>query len=105
VKWVQSRTHFLILHAKHGPKISRGGQHATFTDSEEPMTRSAHRRRAHFRTLNSERFTVKKGWRIAVREAWIGPKEWMGSDKKTYAIVQSTQMQPMPEFAPKKEVA
>jgi hypothetical protein len=50
-----------------GPGKS-GGSHA----SPRP-----HQRRAHIRTLRSPRYGTHVGQRIRVKEAWIGPREWI----------------------------
>ena len=39
------------------------------------IEKAPHRRRAHFRRLDSPRFRLKRGQRVLVRESWIGPKE------------------------------
>ena len=36
-----------------------------------------HQRRAHWRTLRSERYGKRRGERVRVRSAWIGDREWI----------------------------
>ena len=44
-------------------------------DGNGPGGRRPHERRRHWRTLNSERFTHKRGERILIEAQWIGPSE------------------------------
>lgn len=39
------------------------------------IERAPHRRRAHWRRLNSERYRFKRGQKVLVKESWVGPKE------------------------------
>jgi hypothetical protein len=55
--------------------------------SEQQILRAAHWRRAHFRRLVSDRYK-NKGSLIPVSQAWVGPKEWVGLDKKTYKVIE-----------------
>lgn len=82
VQWVAAKSHYLVLGAEHA-KLLRDGKPRDF---EGTVTRAMHMRRAHARTLTSERFTKKKGLKIWVNSAWIGPKNWEGADKKIYEI-------------------
>lgn len=94
VQWVMSKSHYLVLHAADAKQAeNRQG----FTDSTQVLTRSAHNRRAHFRTLNSDRYVHMKGQKIWIRSAWVGPKEWIGSDKKVYRVVGQTAELPTAE--------
>jgi len=50
--------------------------------------KASHPRRAHFRTLNSERFVNKRGTKILIPATWVGPTEAkVGS--KTYRVLLS----------------
>jgi len=39
------------------------------------IERAPHRRRAHYRRLTSQRYRLKRGQRVFVKESWVGPKE------------------------------
>ena len=82
--WVMARSHHLILDRSHARQIQAGRRDFT----EGVTSRAAHQRRKHWRTLVSPRFTKKRGQRILVKQAWIGPVEWIGSDRKTYRVLQ-----------------
>lgn len=82
VQWVLAHTHYLVLDQKEAKECRERKSGPT----DEEIIRAAHRRRAHFRKLVSERFTNKRGMKVPVREAWIGPKEWVGTDKKIYQV-------------------
>lgn len=45
------------------------------SDASDFIEKSPHRRRAHYRRLNSEFYRLKRGQRILVKESWVGPKE------------------------------
>lgn len=83
IAWHQARTHYCILTKKQAMQIRdrRGGI------TNHSLTRAAHWRRAHFRTLTSDKFTHKKGQRIPVVEAWVGPESWAGTDGKIYTVM------------------
>ena len=82
VEWVKAREHYLILNRKQAAALrdSKRGP----TDHE--IMRAAHWRRAHLRRLMSDRYGKNKGKLIHVRQAWVGPEEWTGSDGKIYKL-------------------
>ena len=84
VEWHLSRMHYCILTKKQAMKIRDGGKGVSHHD----LRRAAHWRRAHFRTLMSPRYKAKRGQRVPVCEAWIGPEQWKGSDGKIYKVIQ-----------------
>lgn len=51
-----------------------------------PTTRAAHRRRAHWRRLTSERFTHKRGQEVHVRAHYVGPRE-LAYNGERYEVV------------------
>lgn len=67
--WLDTRAPRVILlnPNKRYPEHGRGGSHAS------PMP---HQRRGHWRTLQAERFGDRRGQRVWVKPAWIGPSEW-----------------------------
>lgn len=83
VEWTMAHTHYLILNRKQA--IACRDQKRGPTEGE--IERAAHWRRAHLRRLSSERFTHKKGLLVFVKQAWIGPEEWIGLDDKTYKVI------------------
>lgn len=83
VQWVRSREHYLVLPPKVAAACAMGKRGPT----QHEITRAAHWRRAHIRTLMSAKFTHKRGQKVPVRHAWVGPVEWMGDDKKVYSLV------------------
>ena len=83
VEWRLARTHYCIL--RRGD--ARACRREAIGPREEQTARAAHWRKAHFRRLRSEVFTQKRGQLVAVRHAWVGPKEWEGKDGKVYRVV------------------
>jgi len=83
VEWRLARTHYCIL--RRGD--ARACRREATGPSEEQTARAAHWRKAHFRRLRSEVFTQKRGQLVAVRHAWVGPREWEGKDGKVYRVV------------------
>ena len=83
VQWVESRTHYCIIHKKQAEVL----RHNKSGPSDKTLIRSAHSRRAHLRRLTSDRFTNKKGLLVFVKQTWVGPKEWIGTDKKIYTVI------------------
>lgn len=67
--WLDERAPRVIMlnPTKRYPEHGRGGTHAT------PMP---HQRRGHWRTLQAERYKARRGQRVWVKPAWIGPSEW-----------------------------
>lgn len=84
VEWTMARTHYLLLHRKHAERCAIGKRGPSALE----MKRSAHWRRGHFRRLRSPRFTHKQGQQVPVKQAWIGPREWQGSDGKIYRVME-----------------
>jgi hypothetical protein len=77
VQWTQQRTHYTLIshgHPANKPTVKLGQRVAD--DEQGELSRMAHNRRAHFRTLRHERYRFARGQRVFVRAAWIGPKEW-----------------------------
>lgn len=83
MKWGISKEHYLIIDRKTEGRdvldVSRSWP--------EEIRRAAHRRRAHMRLLSSPKWRNKMGTRVPVRAAWVGPKEWEGSDRKVYKVI------------------
>lgn len=96
VEWRLSRTHYLLLPAKQAQSIASSRKGVSGRD----VTRGAHWRRAHLRTLSSPRYTHKKGCRVVVRHAWVGPKEWIGLDGKIYKVIEKSSLPPGPDGLP-----
>lgn len=89
VQWVQARTHYTIINKSQAQRclIEKRGP----TDHE--IDRAAHWRRAHMRRLMSDKFTHKKGQLVFVKQSWVGPEEWEGTDRKVYKV---THIKPPP---------
>jgi hypothetical protein len=66
----ERRTRYIVVPDRDLDRVVRlpneGGDH---------IERSPHRRRAHWRKLNSDRFRLKRGQKVYVKECWVGPKE------------------------------
>jgi len=89
VQWVQQRTHYTLI--SHGHPANKAevkhGQHVQVDQAAE-LARMAHSRRAHYRTLKSERFRFAKGTQVFVKSAWVGPKEWRDAgSRQIYKIL------------------
>lgn len=83
VQWVESRTHYCILHKKQAEVLRHRGS----GPSNQTIERAAHHRRAHLRRLSADRFKHKKGQLVFVKQTWVGPVEWQGTDKKIYTVI------------------
>ena len=83
-EWHLAREHYLILPRSQAQRISKARRGVSHRD----MQLAAHWRRAHFRRLTSDKFTRKKNSVIPVKQAWVGPKEWVGLDRKIYKVVE-----------------
>lgn len=83
IEWRMARTHYLILNHHQAKSCQQSKKPAT----EDQIVRAAHWRRAHFRRLVADRYK-NKGSLVAVRQAWVGPKEWIGLDKKIYKVIE-----------------
>ncbi len=90
VEWIKSKEHYLVLGPEHAKAVANGTQ----KDFNGTITRAMHQRRGHFRRLTHERFTKKKGLRIWVNASWVGPKEWLGTDKKIYIVQEKARIFP-----------
>jgi hypothetical protein len=90
VEWVKARTHYTLIthgHPANRPEIKHGER--VQSDHEGELKRMAHARKAHKRTLRSERFRYMRGQTINVKAAWIGPKEWRDQGgKQIYRILE-----------------
>lgn len=81
VEWRLARTHYLILNRKQAEQC----RDRKSTPSEAQLVRAAHWRRAHFRRLVAARYKTKR--LVPVKQAWVGPEEWIGLDGKVYKVV------------------
>ena len=90
VEWKKARTHYTLIthgHPANNTSVSHGSKVAA--DPTEELTRLAHNRRAHQRTLRAARFRYARGKTIWVKAAWIGPKEWRDEGgKQIYRILE-----------------
>ncbi len=83
IEWQLARTHYVVL-------TRRQAEHCRATraaPTAQQLQRAAHWRRAHLRRLRSARFTHKQGQLVRVAQAWVGPEEWVGLDRKIYRVV------------------
>ena len=85
IEWRLAREHYLIVSRDHAA-ASRDSK-KPIAQSDAVIKRGAHWRIAHPRRLMSEKFKHKRGQVIYIREQWVGPKEWIGLDKKIYKVV------------------
>jgi hypothetical protein len=86
VEWRLSREHYLVLLRKDVIELQR----TRGAPTSEHIRRSAHDRREHLRELRSEKFTHQRGTRVHVKSTWVGPREWEGTDRKIYRVVDFT---------------
>lgn len=70
--WSDRRSVYTVMTV---PRIRRSLGLARTEPGQQGQAPAAHWRRAHFRTLRSERFGDRRGERVRVKAAWIGPKE------------------------------
>ena len=84
VQWLEGRKHYVVLSNREA--IEKCSQPMELKACEV-ITRIAHSRRAHTRTLRSERFKNKKGLTVFVKEHWVGPKEWMDKSQSRYRVI------------------
>jgi hypothetical protein len=94
VEWVDSRSHYIILAPEHAQALKQG--HRTF---DGQITRSMHQRRAHFRTLTSERYKKKRWMQVWVRSSWVGPTEW-SDHQNIYRIISPKRTTEIPSVKP-----
>ena len=85
VEWHMARTHYLIIGRKQAQlcQVHRRGP------SGEEITRAAHWRKSHFKKLVAAKWKFKQGQTVLVKKAWVGPKEWEGTDGKVYKVIES----------------
>ena len=90
VQWVRSRSHYtLISHGNPANRRTVGERERVTVDREEELKRLAHDRRAHWRTYRHERYRYARGSTRWIKQAWVGPKEWMdGGGKQIYKILE-----------------
>jgi len=90
VEWVKARTHYTLIthgHPANRKEVQEGER--VKGDATGELTRMAHNRRAHYKTLKHERFRFARGKRIFVKATWIGPKEWADEGgKQIYKILE-----------------
>jgi len=95
VQWVQARTHYTLIshgHPANNRNVQQGSRVAV--DQEAELQRMAHNRRAHQRTLRSERFRYARGKTIWVKATWVGAKEWQDAGgKQIYKILEPVDIQ------------
>lgn len=94
VEWTRSRTHYTLISHGHpaNRKTVQAGERVA-TDQHE-LTRMAHNRRAHYKTLKHERYRFARGKTIFVRATWVGPKEWQDEGgKQIYKILEPVDTQ------------
>lgn len=83
VEWRKAREHYLVLPMRQAQAMQKRGSGPTDHD----LVRAAHWRRAHFRTLTSDKFKAKRGQQIFIKKSWVGPLEWAGTDGKIYKVM------------------
>jgi hypothetical protein len=75
----ENRTRYIVVPDRDLDKVLRRSN-----DASDFIEKAPHRRRAHYRRLDSPRYRLKRGQRIFVKESWVGPKEAViGSEKYT----------------------
>jgi len=96
VQWVKARTHYTFISHGHPANSTLVGHGARVSDDRHgELTRMAHSRRAHYKTLKHERFRFKRGQQIFVRATWCGPKEWKDAGgKQIYRILDPSDWKP-----------
>jgi len=83
VEWIKAREHYLVI----GRKLAVNLRERKSNPTDHELKRAAHWRIAHFRRLMSDKFKHKRGMLVPVKETWVGPDQWVGSDCKTYKVV------------------
>lgn len=84
VQWLEGRKHYVVLSNKEAIQRSCNPMELKAC---EVITRIAHNRRSHTRTLRSPRFKNKQGLTVFVKEHWVGPKEWMDKSQSRYRVL------------------
>lgn len=90
VEWIKARSHYTLIAHGH-PANSKSVAHGASVkvDAEKELTRMAHNRRAHYKTLKHPRYRFARGKMIFVRATWVGPKEWKDEGgKQIYKILE-----------------
>lgn len=85
--WTKAHTHYCIINKSQAQKCQLGKRGPT----DHELVRAAHWRRAHMRRLMSDKFKNKQGQLVFVRQSWVGPEEWIGTDKKIYKVINTKQ--------------
>lgn len=86
IHWQKCREHYVLIHKNHSANRKENSDRKVICDGPT-IDRCAHARRAHFRLLSSPKFKAKRGQRIWVQSAWVGPKEWSDQSGQIYKIV------------------
>lgn len=85
-EFILSQSHFLVINKNVIKKATNGGiSHFDRDVSKKFIT--SHQRRGYLRRYRHDRFRSMKGRIGYVKPAWIGPKEWFGTDKKIYRVI------------------
>jgi hypothetical protein len=88
IEWQRARTHYTLISHGH-PANKPSVQHGERVNANGELSRMAHNRRAHYRTLRHERYRFARGKSIFVRATWVGPKEWRDQGgKQIYRILE-----------------
>jgi hypothetical protein len=90
VEWLKARTHFTFITHGHPANNQHVVEFARVkSDNTAELSRMAHNRREHKRTLKHARFTYARGKTITVRATWCGPKEWQDEGgRQIYRILE-----------------
>lgn len=65
----EKRTRYIVVPDRDLDRVLR------LPGNGEASKKRGHRRRAHYRRLTAERYRLRRGERVMVRESWIGPKK------------------------------
>ncbi len=85
VAWVAARTHYCILNRKQAEVL----RHRRTGPSEQSLQRGAHSRRGFLRRLRAPIYKANRGKLVPVKQTWVGPTEWAGTDRKIYTVIPS----------------
>ena len=83
--WRKDKVNEKFRQPVKAPKVMAGEQVVVDPEADYERTLAAHRRRGHWKTLRSPRFTHKRGKKIWVDATWVGPKE-MVRGHETYRV-------------------
>lgn len=89
-EWILSHSHFYIMDKESINLNDLSNFEASSSIDRQNM--SAHARRGHFRVLKNERYKKNIGKRIWIKDTWIGPSSWIGTDKKVYKIIRENDL-------------